>query len=170
MKFSFYRAALLGALMASSCQAQTALVDAPELPLPSSASNEMRSGLRGSEPVRAVTVAALPAVRRGEIRLEWTDWGLIGTAAVLRVLDYTSTETCMAHPGIFQEQILPSALVDNKTTFAAFEGSTVVADYYAYRYLARHHRAAVRTGQAIYDGMMGTAVSINYYGIHKYLH
>src|SRR5581483_3051368 len=112
----------------------------------------------------------LPAARAKATGLTWTDWGLLSIASTLRVLDYTSTETCLSRPDIFQEQLLPNALVHNKPGFAAYEGSTMVANYFAYRALARHHRAAVRAGQAIYDGLMGTAVSVNYYGIAKCLH
>lgn len=165
MKFSFYRAALLAVLMASSCRAQeTALVNIPEPPVPLS---ELGSGSMAAAPF---VVSSMPAPRAKAAELTWTDWGLIGVASTLRVLDYTSTETCLSHPRIFQEELLPNALVHNKAGFAAFEGSTAVANYFAYRALARHHRAAVRAGQAIYDGLMGTAVSINYYGIEKYLH
>ena len=173
MKFSFYLAALFAALMACSCQAQeTALVNAPELPVAdlhaaATAPSEPGSGSMIAAPF---VVSSMPAAPAKAGRLTWTDWGLISIASTLRVLDYTSTETCLSHPKIFQEQLLPNALVNNKPGFAAFEGSTMVANYFAYRALARRHRAAVRAGQAIYDGLMGTAVSVNYYGIEKYLH
>jgi hypothetical protein len=176
MKFSFYLAALFAALMASSCRAQeTALVNAPELPGPHLPAMAPELSVPGGGSVMTaaaapMAVAPLPAVRSRAVGLSWTDWGLISVASTLRVLDYTTTETCMKHPQIFQEEILPNALVHNKPGFAAFEGSTVVANYFAYRSLARHHRSAVRAGQAVYDGLMGTAISINYYGIEKYLH
>jgi len=153
MKFSFYLAALFAALMACSCQAQeTALVNAPELPVAdlhaaATAPSEPGSGSMIAAPF---VVSSMPAAPAKAGRLTWTDWGLISIASTLRVLDYTSTETCLSHPKI--------------------EGSTMVANYFAYRALARRHRAAVRAGQAIYDGLMGTAVSVNYYGIEKYLH
>jgi len=173
MKFSFYLAALLAALMASSCQAQeTALVSAPELPVADlhAAASTLSGPGSGSMAAAPFVVSSLPVPRARAAGLTWPDWGLLSVASTLRVLDYTSTETCLSHPQIFQEELLPNALVHNKPGFAAYEGSTVVANYFAYRALARHHRAAVRAGQAIYDGLMGTAVSVNYYGIEKYLH
>ncbi len=53
-------------------------------------------------------------------RLNAADGSMIGAAAALRVLDYTTTERAMAYPQYFHESILPSALVHNKAGFAAF--------------------------------------------------
>jgi hypothetical protein len=101
-------------------------------------------------------------------RLNAGDWSMIGSAAALRILDYTTTEKAMAYPQYFHESVLPSALVHNKAGFAAFQGSTVVADYAAYRFLVRHHlRSIAMTGQFIYDSAMLFQVIDNYRTLGK---
>lgn len=116
-----------------------------------------------SEPAAAIQLA--PAGRVGDgrgARLTLEDWSLLGAAGVLRYLDYQSTEKCASDPRDFTENELPEALVHNKPGFAGFEGGTVVANYYAYRWVARRHRRLARLGQMINLGAVGEAVGGNY--------
>lgn len=170
MKFSFYPLALLAPLAVSPLWAQdNVLAENPGLRVEPPGLSGMGGG--ATAVAFAIAPASSSAAAQPQPKLQLADWTLIGAASTMRVLDYTTTETCMAHPQIFHEVILPDALVDNKPALAAFEASTAVANYYAYRYLVRrHHRMEARAGEAIYDAMMGTAVSINYYGIEHYLH
>lgn len=96
-------------------------------------------------------------------RLFPSDWASIGVAATLRVLDYTTTEKAMAYPQDFHEVLLPNGLVQNKAGFAAFEAGSVAANYYAYRWMARHgmHAFAVRA-QWIYNLSLVYPVMENY--------
>ncbi|MGA7524428.1 MAG: hypothetical protein WBW84_18390 [Acidobacteriaceae bacterium] len=96
-------------------------------------------------------------------KLRMLDWSLIGAASMLRVLDYTSTEKALADPQHFQEAMLPTALVENKPAFAAFEAATVGVNYTAYRLLVRHHmRSLARIAQYAYVGGMAFTVTRNY--------
>lgn len=98
-----------------------------------------------------------------------SDWGLVGGAAALRLLDYKSTVKCMSDPANFKEEELPNALVHNDAGFAAFEASTVVVNYYAYRLFIRHnHRTMARLGQSINLGAMAFTVGRNYYELNDY--
>lgn len=86
----------------------------------------------------------------------------------LRVLDYTTTEKAMEYPQYFHEDILPGSLVHNKAGFAAFQASTVVANYYAYRFLVHHHlRSIAIIGQYAYDSAIGFQVLENYQTLGK---
>lgn len=62
-----------------------------------------------------------------------------------------------------REIVLPRSLVGNRGGFAAFEAGTIVANYYLYRVLVRHHhRAIARIGQSINLGALGWTVENNY--------
>jgi hypothetical protein len=96
-------------------------------------------------------------------RLKMLDWSLIGAASMLRVLDYTSTEKALSDPSHFREAMLPTALVENKPAFAAFQAATIGVDYTAYRLLVRHHkRGLARIAQFAYVGGMAFQVTRNY--------
>ncbi|HEX3985749.1 MAG TPA: hypothetical protein VHX13_03980 [Acidobacteriaceae bacterium] len=98
-----------------------------------------------------------------EPRLKVMDWSLIGAASVLRVLDYASTEQALADPQHFREAMLPTALVENKAAFAAFQAATVGVNYTAYRLLVRHHmRSLARAAQYVYVSGMAFQVARNY--------
>jgi hypothetical protein len=91
------------------------------------------------------------------------DWILLGAVAPLRYLDYRSTVEALAQPSLFHEVELPAALVGNHAGFAAFEASTVVANYYVYRVLVRHHRRTLaRLCQSINVGALAWTVGHNY--------
>lgn len=171
MKSSFYLLLLITASAAWPVHAQiTALMEAPDFHDGVPALTDPVGAASPSPMAIAPAVSWSPA-NAASPRLHLADWSLISVASTFRVLDYTTTETCAAHPNLFHEDILPEALVHSKPGLASFEASTVVANYYAYRFLVRrHHGTMARVGQAIYDGMMGSAISINYYGINKYLH
>lgn len=99
-------------------------------------------------------------------RLKMLDWSLIGAAGMLRVLDYTSTERALNDPQHLREAMLPTALVENKPAFAAFEGATVGMNYLAYRMLVHHHmRSLARVGQYVYVSAMAFTVTRNYQAI-----
>jgi hypothetical protein len=88
---------------------------------------------------------------------------MLGAAASLRVLDFTSTEKALSQPQYFHEAILPQALVKNKPGFAAFQAGTVVLNYGAYRLLVRHHmRSVAQVSQYVYVGAMTFQVAHNY--------
>jgi hypothetical protein len=90
------------------------------------------------------------------------DWILLGAVAPLRYFDYRSTVEALSKPQ-FHEAMLPTALVDNHAGFAAFEASTVVANYCVYRILVRHHhRTLARWGQSINVGALAWTVGHNY--------
>jgi hypothetical protein len=96
-------------------------------------------------------------------KLRMLDWSLIGAAGMLRVLDYTSTEKALADPKHFREAMLPTALVENKPGFAAFQAATVGANYVAYRMLVHHHmRSLARVAQYVYVSGMAFQVTRNY--------
>lgn len=97
------------------------------------------------------------------------DWSLLGAAAALRFLDYKSTVKCMSDPSNFQEVELPQALVHNRPALGAFEASTVVANYYAYRmFVTRRHRNMARMGQYVNIGAMAWTVGRNYYELNEF--
>jgi hypothetical protein len=108
-------------------------------------------------------VERAPQAVKIEPKLKVLDWSLLGAASMLRVLDYTSTETALADPTHFHEAMLPTKLVENKAAFAAFQAATVGVDYTAYRLLVRHHmRSLARVAQCAYVGGMAFQVTRNY--------
>lgn len=142
-----------------SCYAQrVALVDAP---LPVESTN-------ASEPSQAFRPVPGKPIVDAATKFTLYDWSLLGAAGGLRFLDYKSTEKCLSNPAHCQEVQLPQALVHNKPGFGAFEASTVVANYYAYRFFVRHdHRTLARLGQFVYLGSMAWTVGQNYYGMDE---
>lgn len=143
-----------------------ALVDAPA-PIDSSSSllPEPAAGVPAFMPVARTPH---PAAEQ-KPRLHFLDWSLIGAAAVLRGLDYTSTESALARPQYFHEDVLPSALVENKPAFAAFQAGTVAVNYEAYKFLVRHNRRSLaRLSQYMYVGIMTFQVAHNYQTLSNY--
>jgi hypothetical protein len=118
----------------------------------------------GAPPVAAVfAVAPQRLERQRSSALGVDDWLLLGAAAPLRYFDYRSTVEALSEPGRFHEAELPTALVHNHAGFAGFEAGTVVANYYVYRILARHHhRTVARWGQVINLGALWWSVGHNY--------
>ncbi|MFZ0631498.1 MAG: hypothetical protein WA399_05565 [Acidobacteriaceae bacterium] len=118
----------------------------------------------------AIVVAAPPqAVHNSLPGMTFTDWSLLGAAGVFRYLDYQTTVKALDEPTVFHEVELPQALVDNHPAFAAFEVSTVVANYWVYRLLVRHgHRRLARAGQVINLGAIGGTVTFNEYNLAEY--
>jgi len=113
-------------------------------------------------------VPARPALNP-RIRFAAQDWVLLGAVAALRFGDYKSTVKALSDPANFREAELPNALVHNRPGFGAFEASTVVVNYYAYRLLVRRDRRTLaRVGQYINIGAMSWTVGNNYYGLEKY--
>ena len=115
------------------------------------------SAMGGVYPVRA------PQVEEKKPGLKLLDWSMLGAAATLRALDYTSTEKALTRPNYYHEAELPQGLVKNKPAFAAFEAGTVALNYGAYRYLVRHDRRGLaRAAQFVYVGAMTFQISHNY--------
>jgi hypothetical protein len=140
-----------------------ALLNAPE-PVAVSAGS-FSASLAGSGAIMPVPRPA-PEMRPG---FAAQDWGLLGAAAALRFLDYKSTVKCMSDPANFREVELPQGLVHNRPGLGAFEASTVVANYYAYRFLVAHnHRKMARFGQWVNLGAMGWTVGRNYYELNEF--
>lgn len=149
----FITLALLATLAAVPALAQQAgLVDAPT---PVSPAEGARSSEGGGLLTTRVVRPLSPALRPG-------DWLLVGAAVPLRVFDYRTTEECLSRQSC-REVMLPRSLVGNHAGFAAFEAGTVVATYYLYRVLVRHHHSAIaRVGQSINLSALGWTVENNY--------
>jgi hypothetical protein len=144
-----------------------ALAEAPA-PMPSSSSSLVPEPLSGTPAFMPVIRTPIPAADQ-KPRLHFMDWSLLGAAAALRALDYTSTEAAMARPQYFHEDILPSALVHNKAGFAAFQAGTVAVNYEAYRFLVRHNRRSLaRLSQYMYVSVMTFQVAHNYQTLSDY--
>ncbi len=168
MRFPSLAALLLPVLvvtLAAKCPAQTAqtamLVNAP---LPSGTVASAQPGEAGSSSsALGVYPVARPQFQEKTPGMGFLDWSMIGAAAALRVLDYTSTEKALSEPQSFHEAMLPQALVENKPAFAAFEVGTVGLNYAAYRFLVHHNkRSLARASQYVYVGVMTFQVSHNY--------
>lgn len=145
----------------SFAQTTVALVDAPS-PVVESSSSLLAEPAGGSAGYMPVQQVPLPGAEQ-KPRLHLYDWSMIGAAAILRGLDYTSTESAMARPQYFHEDILPTALVKSKPGFAAFQAGTVALNYGAYRLLVRHNlRSLARASQYMYVGVMTFQVAHNY--------
>jgi hypothetical protein len=159
MRFSSLLLPVLSLMFAATCSAQTAmLVNAP---LPSDATvqpgDPYSSSAMGVYPVRA------PQATEQTPRFGLLDWGLLGAASALRVLDYTSTEKALTMPQYYHEAELPQGLVKNKPAFAAFETGTVALNYEAYRFLVHHNkRSLARASQYVYVGAMTFQIAHNY--------
>ncbi len=126
---------------------------------------EVSSALPGSAAFAAAYYPVQRTPRPVEIKpqMKMLDWSLIGAASMLRVLDYTSTEKALSDPAHFREAMLPTALVENKPAFAAFQAATIGVNYTAYRLLVRHHRSRLaRAAQLAYVGGMAFQVTRNY--------
>lgn len=156
---------LLPLVLLSALQTQSqeiALVNAPDSILTSS------SGAVGGAASAAVFPVRPPVTERNQ-GFAFTDWTLLGAGAALRALDYKSTVKCMSDPANFRETQLPNALVHNRPGLGAFEASTVVANYYAYRWFIVHrHRKLARLGQTINLAAVGWTVGRNYYELNEF--
>jgi len=175
MKTLCYPLSLIVLMCAAHGSAQQiALVNAP-VPAPAALRGEAPSAIEresssllepGSSAIMPVPVR--PAIDP-RIRFAAQDWVLLGSVAALRFGDYKSTVKAVSDPANFREVELPQALVHNKPGFAAFETSTVVANYYAYRFFVRRdHRTLARLGQYVNIGCVAWTVGNNYYGLQKY--
>lgn len=149
----FLALAFLAVLAAVPALAQQAsLLDAPT---PASPAYGARSSEGGIILATRSPLPSPPAFRPG-------DWLLVGAAVPLRFFDYRTTEECLSRRSC-REVMLPRSLVGSHAGFAAFEAGTVVANYYVYRVLVRHHHSAIaRVGQAINLGALGWTVENNY--------
>ena len=114
----------------------------------------------------------LPVRRQAEEQeqvLTRMDWALLGAGAALRFFDYKTTVKMVSDPVNFREIELPQGLVHNRPALGAFEAGTVVANYFAYRFvIERGHRKLARFGQAIYVGGVAGAVGWNDYELIQY--
>lgn len=143
-----------------SAQTQTAmLVDAPN---PSTESSSLQPGNPVGTAAMGVYAVQVPQPEKAP-RLKVLDWSMLGAAATLRALDFTSTEKAMSEPQYFHEGVLPQKLVNNKAAFAAFEAGTVGINYAGYKLLVDHHmRPLARISQYMYVGVMTFQVAHNY--------
>jgi hypothetical protein len=169
----FVTVTLLSAALhpATAFTQQVPLIEAP-IPVYSPASNPASPASNPASscsfvpPSSVVPVPISPTETKPGFALQ--DWTLLGTTAALRFLDYKSTVRCVSDPLGCKEIQLPQALVHDKPALGAFEASTVVANYYAYRLFVRHdHRNLARVGQSIYLSAMAFTVGHNYYEIGK---
>ncbi len=147
---------------------QMALLNAPE-PLAASAgssSSSLMAGASGSSAIMPVTRRPAAEQQPGLVPM---DWALLGAGAGLRLLDYKTTVKAMSDPANFREVELPNALVHCRPGLGAFEASTVVGNYYAYRFFVEHrHRKLARWGQVINLAALGWTVGRNYYELNEY--
>jgi hypothetical protein len=155
---------VLALTCAAACPAQDAqnamLVNAP---VPTETATSTPPAEPGSSSALGVFPVQNPQFREQRPGMGLLDWSMLGAAATLRVLDYTSTEKALSEPQNFHEAMLPQALVKNKPAFAAFEAGTVGLNYAAYRFLVRHDkRSLARASQYLYVGIMTFQVAHNY--------
>ncbi|HEY1810026.1 MAG TPA: hypothetical protein VGG42_15790 [Acidobacteriaceae bacterium] len=154
MRLHFSIFPILAALLAASAHAQPAML--LEAPAPTSAV----ASSAPPDPFAAIQLAPVPSEKP---HLHLSDWAAIAGGATLRVLDYTTTERALSYPQYFHEDILPSALVHNKSGFAAFQAATVGVDIVAYRSLVHHNlRSVAVVAQYLYDSAMLFQVVSNY--------
>jgi hypothetical protein len=133
-----------------------------EAPMPVDAGSSSQPGDPGGASMGIFPVERAPQSEKAP-RLNPLDWSMIGAAATLRALDYTSTEKALTEPQYFHESVLPKALVKNKPAFAAFQAGTVALNYEAYRLLVHHHmRSLAQVSQYVYVGAMTFQVAHNY--------
>ncbi len=154
-------AGILALSLVVPCRAQSSssLIEAP---MPAEAGASAQPGDPGGS-MGVYPVERTPEASEKGPRLNALDWSMLGAAASLRVLDFTSTEKALSQPQYFHEAILPQALVKNKPGFAAFQAGTVVLNYGAYRLLVRHHmRSVAQVSQYVYVGAMTFQVAHNY--------
>ncbi|MGB9030684.1 MAG: hypothetical protein WCC27_11240 [Acidobacteriaceae bacterium] len=149
---------------AAACPAQDAqtamLVNAPA---PSETVTPAPPAEPGSSSALGVFPVQNPQLKEKPPGMGLLDWSMLGAAATLRVLDYTSTEKALSEPQSFHEAMLPDALVKNKPAFAAFQVGTVGLNYLGYRLLVRHDkRSLARAAQYLYVGVMTFQVAHNY--------
>jgi hypothetical protein len=159
-------AAVLACSFVVPCHAQgsSSLVSSSlvEAPTPVESGATAQPGDPGG-PMGVYPVERAPEASEKGPRLNALDWSMLGAAASLRVLDFTSTEKALSEPQYFHEAILPQALVKNKPAFAAFQAGTVALNYEAYRLLVRHHmRSLAQVSQYVYVGAMTFQVAHNY--------
>lgn len=139
---------------------QTAMLNAP---VPNVAAAPTQPGEAFSSSAMGVYPVRAPQVQEKAPGMDVLDWSLLGAAATLRVLDYTSTEKALSQPQYYHEAMLPTALVENKPAFAAFQAGTVALNFEAYRFLVRHNRRSLaRAVQYVYVGAMTFQVAHNY--------
>lgn len=142
--------------LASQCFAQRK--ELADTPIATAA--DLAPSSTASSPAAAITEVP-PAVQPARMHL--MDWTLLSMGATLRMLDYTSTEKGLQRPQYLHEGMLPSALVQNRPAFAAFEAGTVALNVGAYRLLVRHNmRSLARISQYMYVGVMTGQVARNY--------
>jgi len=146
--------------LVSSSLVSSSLVEAP---LPAESGATAQPGETDGASMGIFPVERAPEAREKGPRLNALDWSMLGAAASLRVLDFTSTEKALSQPQFFHEAILPQALVKNKPAFAAFQAGTVALNYEAYRLLVRHRmRSLAQVSQYVYVGTMTFQVAHNY--------
>lgn len=158
MKLCALRLSLSAVVLAGSPLGLAQHIDLMNAPLPAAVANA-----DGNAVVTAATETATPGAR-----MRLLDWAGIGAGAVLRTLDYTTTEKGMEYPDRVHEAILPTALVKNKAAFASFEAGTVALNYGAYRLLVRHNlRSLALVSQYMYLSIMTGQVAKNYQVLGK---
>jgi len=153
---------VLSLLCAIPCTAQQTamLVNAP---VPNITAGDTQPGEAFSSSAMGVYPVRAPQVQEKAPGLHFLDWTMLGAAATLRVLDYTSTEKALSEPQYYHEAMLPTGLVKNKPAFAAFQAGTVAVNFEAYRFLVHHNRRSLaRAAQYLYVGAMSFQVAHNY--------
>lgn len=89
-------------------------------------------------PMPVVLMRPLPAPRPiQKPRLDRTDWALLTADAASRALDVYSTRW-MVRQGD-HEKLLPGFVANHASTMTAYSAGAVAMDYFAARYLVRHH-------------------------------
>ncbi|HEY4046830.1 MAG TPA: hypothetical protein VGM27_08190 [Acidobacteriaceae bacterium] len=116
-----------------------------------------------------VTVGARPPLLR---RISWVDYSLYAGVFATHAADWASTEQCLrtskeqekaGFVGLCHEALLPTALVESKVGFAAYEAATAELEIYSQYLLTKHHHGRIaRIAQVANIG--GTA----YVVVHNY--
>lgn len=125
----------------------------------------------------AASLAQRPPLLR---RISWVDFSLYAGVVATHAADWASTEQCLrtsqeqekaGSAGTCQEALLPTALVENKIAFGAYEAATAGLEIYSQRLLTKHHqRRIARIAQLANIGGTAYVVVHNYRTIHASAH
>lgn len=78
-----------------------------------------------------------------------TTWALLGANAGFRALDVYSTHQMLTRG--YHEIVIPKAIADHNGTMAAYSAGAVALDYFAARFLVKHHHPMLAKIALTYD-------------------
>jgi hypothetical protein len=105
-------------------------------------------------------------------RISWVDSSLFAGVVATHAADWASTEQCLrtsqeqekaGFAGMCREALLPTALVESKIGFGAYEAATAGLEIYSQRLLTKHHQGTIaRIAQLANIGATAYVVVHNY--------